>query len=109
MPEQQLRAQLEALQQTLDDPEFDLSAEERRSLEELANNLEAGLLVREANEGSVAAPSLADGINLLVEDFAERYPSPSAPRRNVVQTLPTMGIWDAAIAAQAADCRACPA
>lgn len=92
MPEQQLRAQLEALQQTLDDPEFDLSAEERRSLEELANNLEARLLVSEANEESVADPSLADSINLLVEDFAERYPTLSATLRNVVQTLSNMGI-----------------
>lgn len=92
MPEQQLRAQLEALQQTLDDPEFDLSTEERRSLEELANNLEARLLVSEANEESVADPSLADGINLLVEDFAERYPTLSATLRNVVQTLSNMGI-----------------
>src|SRR5690606_33007690 len=92
MPEQQLRAQLEALQPTLDDPEFDLSAEERRSLEEPANNLEARLLVSEANEESVADPSLADGFTLLVEDFAERYPTLSPTLRIVVQTLSNMGI-----------------
>src|SRR5690606_16281969 len=108
MPEQQLRAQLEALQQTLDDPEFDLSAEERRSLEELANNLEARLLEGEANGERVAYPSLANGNNLLVEDFADRYPSPSATLHNVGQPDSNMGILDAAIAAQAADCRACP-
>lgn len=33
MPEQQLRAQLEALQQTLEDPEIQLSIQERSSLE----------------------------------------------------------------------------
>src|SRR5690606_30818709 len=106
MPEQQLRAQLEALQQTLDDPEFDLSAEERRSLEELANNLEARLLVSEAKEESVADPSLADGINLLVEDLAERYPTVYATLRNVVQTLSNMRLRAATIASRAAACRA---
>ena len=92
MPEQQLRAQLEALQQTLDDPEISLSAEEHSSLEELANHIEARLLVREANEESLADPSLVDGVNLMVEELSERYPTLSATLRNVVQTLSNMGI-----------------
>lgn len=92
MPEEQLRAQLEALQQTLDDPEIQLSDNERRSLEELANNLEARLLVREANEESLADPNLVDGVNLMVEEFAERYPTLAATLRNVGQALSNMGI-----------------
>lgn len=92
MPEEQLRTQLEALQQTLDDPEIQLSDNERRSLEELANNLEARLLVREANEESLADPNLVDGVNLMVEEFAERYPTLSATLRNVGQALSNMGI-----------------
>lgn len=92
MPEQQLRAQLEALQQTLEDPEIQLSAEERDSLEELANNLEARLLVREANEESLADPNLVDGVNLMVEEFSERYPTLAATLRNVGQALSNMGI-----------------
>ena len=92
MPEQQLRAQLEALQQTLEDPAIQLSIQERSSLEELANNLEARLLVREANEESVADPSLVDGVNLLVDDFSERYPTLAATLRNVGQILSNMGI-----------------
>lgn len=92
MPEQQLRAQLEALQQTLDDPEIELSASERLALEELANNLEARLLVREANEESIADPSLVDGVNLMVEEFSDRYPTLAATLRNVGQALSNMGI-----------------
>ncbi|MFA5679159.1 MAG: DUF4404 family protein [Pseudomonas sp.] len=92
MPEQQLRAQLEALQQTLDDPDIQLSTTERHSLEELANNLEARLLVREANEESLADPNLVDGVNLMVEEFSERYPTLAATLRNVGQVLSNMGI-----------------
>lgn len=92
MPEQQLRAQIEALRQTLDDPEVELSIQERSSLEALINNLEARLLVSEANEESLADPSLVDGVNLMVEELAVRYPTTAATLRNVMQSLSNMGI-----------------
>ena len=92
MPEQQLRAQLEAVQQTLDDPEIRLSAEERSSLEALTDHLEARLLVKEANEDGLTDPNLVDGVNLMVEELSERYPTTAATLRNVMQSLANMGI-----------------
>ncbi|PRB82061.1 DUF4404 family protein [Pseudomonas sp. MYb185] len=92
MPEEQLKAQLESLQQTLNDPDTQLSAEERSSLEALANTLEARLLVREADEDAVNDPSLVDGVNLMIEEFSERHPTLAATLQNVVQTLSNMGI-----------------
>lgn len=92
MPEQQLRAQLEALRQTLGDREIQLSIQERSSLEALVNHLEARLLVSEANQDSLADPSLADSVNRMVEDLAVRYPTTAATVRNVMQSLSNMGI-----------------
>ncbi|WP_188635745.1 DUF4404 family protein [Halopseudomonas pertucinogena] len=92
MSEQQLRDQLEALRQTLDDREIQLSIEERSALESLANNLEARLLVREANDESVADPSLVDGVHLMIEELEVRYPSTATMVRNIMQTLSNMGI-----------------
>lgn len=92
MPEHQLRAQIEALRETLDDRDIQLSIQERSSLEALVNNLEARLLVKEANEDSLADPSLVDGVNLMVEELAVRYPTTAATLRNVVQSLSNMGI-----------------
>lgn len=92
MPEHQLRAQIEALRETLDDRDIQLSIQERSSLEALVNNLEARLLVKEANEDSLADPSLVDGVNLMVEELAVRYPTTAATLRNVAQSLSNMGI-----------------
>ena len=92
MPEQQLRTQLEALNQTLNDPEIRLSAEERSSLEALADHIEARLLVREATEDNTTDPTLVDGVNLMVEELSERYPTTAATVRNIMQTLSNMGI-----------------
>lgn len=92
MPEQQLRTQLEALQQTLDNPTINLSPKERSSLEALASRLEAHLLVSEASEESADDPTLVDGVNLMVEELSERYPTTAATLRNIVQTLSNMGI-----------------
>ena len=92
MPEQQLRTQLEALQQTLNDPEIRLSAKERHSLEALADHIEARLLVREATEDNTTDPTLVDGVNLMVEELSERYPTTAATVRNIMQTLSNMGI-----------------
>ena len=92
MAEEQLRAQLESLQQTLNDPDIILTAEERISLLALADNLEARLLVSESNEESLADPSLVDGVNLMVEEFSERHPTLAATLQNVVQSLSNMGI-----------------
>src|SRR5690606_27776304 len=76
------------------------------SLEDLANNLEARLLVSVANGESMADPSQADGIRLLVGDFADRYPTLTAILRNVEQTLSNLDLRDAAIDAQAPERRA---
>lgn len=92
MAEEQLRAQLESLQQTLNDPDIILTAEERISLQALADNLEARLLVSESNEESLADPSLVDGVNLMIEEFSERHPTLAATLQNVVQSLSNMGI-----------------
>lgn len=92
MPEHQLRTQIEALRQTLSDRDTQLSIQERSSLEALINHLEARLLVTEANEESLADPSLVDGVNLMVEELAVRYPTTAATVRNVMQSLSNMGI-----------------
>lgn len=92
MPEHQLRTQIEALRQTLSDRDIQLSIQERSSLEALINHLEARLLVTEANEESLADPSLVDGVNLMVEELAVRYPTTAATVRNVMQSLSNMGI-----------------
>ncbi|WP_193074275.1 DUF4404 family protein [Pseudomonas sp. FME51] len=92
MAEEQLQAQLESLQQTLNDPDIILTAEERISLQALADNLEARLLVSESNEESLADPSLVDGVNLMIEEFSERHPTLAATLQNVVQSLSNMGI-----------------
>lgn len=92
MAEEQLKAQLDSLQQTLNDPEIILTAEERRSLEALANSLEARRLVSESNEESLADPSLVDGVNLMIEEFSERHPTLAATLQNVAQSLSNMGI-----------------
>ena len=92
MSEHQLRTQVQALRQTLADREIQLSIQERSSLEALVNHLEARLLVSEANEESLADPSLADSVNRMVEELAVRYPTTAATLRNVMQTLSNMGI-----------------
>lgn len=92
MADEHLQAQLESLHQTLNDPAIVLSEEERSSLETLAINLEARLLVSEGSEEAVADPSLVDSVNLLVEEFSERHPTLSATLQNVVQSLSNMGI-----------------
>lgn len=92
MAEEQLKAQLDSLQQTLNDPDIILTAEERISLQALADNLEARLLVSESNEESLADPSLVDGVNLMIEEFSERHPTLAATLQNVAQSLSNMGI-----------------
>ncbi|MEJ6656605.1 MAG: DUF4404 family protein [Pseudomonas sp.] len=92
MAEEQLKAQLESLQQTLSDPEIILTAEERTSLHALADNIETRLLVSEGGEDALADPSLVDGVNLMIEEFSERHPTLAATLQNVVQSLSNMGI-----------------
>ncbi|HIZ51223.1 MAG TPA: DUF4404 family protein [Candidatus Pseudomonas excrementavium] len=92
MADEQLQAQLESLQQTLNDPEIILSEEERSAVQALADNLEARLLVSEAGEEGVADPSLVDSVNLLIEEFSERHPTLAGTLQNVVQSLSNMGI-----------------
>lgn len=92
MQEDHLKAQLESLQQTLNDPHADLSEADRSSLQTLATRLETRLLVSEEAEDSLSDPSLVDGVNLMIEEFSERHPTLAATLQNVVQTLSNMGI-----------------
>lgn len=92
MPKAQLQAQLDYLRQALNDPDAVLSDLERSSLEDLAKRLEARLLVSDSADDALSDPSLVDGMNLLVEEFAERHPMLATTLQNVMQTLSNMGI-----------------
>ncbi|HDY98711.1 MAG TPA: DUF4404 family protein [Pseudomonas sabulinigri] len=92
MPTQRLKAQLEALQDTLNDPNAELTAEERESLQGMANNIYARLLVKEGDEPAEEDPTLVDGVNLMAEQFAVRHPTLAGTLRNVMQSLSDMGI-----------------
>src|SRR5690606_28556438 len=108
MADEQLQAQLESLQQTLNDPDVTLSEEERSAVQALADNIEARLLVSEAGEEGVADPSLVDSVNLLIAEFSERHPTLAATLQNVVQSLSNIGICPHACpAAGRAGCPPC--
>lgn len=92
MPEEQLKAQLESLQQTLNDPNANLTDLERSSLESLTERLESRLLFSESADDALSDPSLVDGVNLMVEEFSERHPMLATTLQNVVQALSNMGI-----------------
>lgn len=92
MQEDHLKAQLESLQQTLNDPQADLSEADRNALQTLATRIETRLLVSEEAEESLSDPSLVDGVNLMIEEFSERHPTLAATLQNVGQILSNMGI-----------------
>ncbi len=92
MPEEQLKAQLKYLRQTLNDPNTVLTELERSSLQDLAERLEARLLVSDSANEALSDPSLVDGVNLMIEEFSERHPMLATTLQNVVQALSNMGI-----------------
>ncbi|MEH6566968.1 MAG: DUF4404 family protein [Halopseudomonas sp.] len=92
MPTQRLKAQLESLQDTLNDPNAELTAEEREALQNMANNIYARLLIQESDADAEEDPTLVDGVNLMAERFAERHPTLAGTLRSVMQSLSDMGI-----------------
>ena len=92
MPTQRLKSQLESLQDTLNDPNAELTAEEREALQNMANNIYAHLLIKEGDEPAEEDPTLVDGVNLMAEQFAVRHPTLAGTLRSVMQTLSDMGI-----------------
>ena len=91
MPTQQLKNQLEDLQRILAETDQPLSAEERASLQQLADRIEARLLAREQETGSDDT-SLVDSVNLSIEHFYARHPTVAGTLQRVVQALSDMGI-----------------
>ena len=93
MPTQQLKNQLEDLQRILAETDQPLSAEERASLQQLADRIEARLLAREQETGTETDDtSLVDSVNLSIEHFYARHPTVSGTLQRVVQALSDMGI-----------------
>lgn len=93
MPTQQLKNQLEDLQRILAETDQPLSAEERASLQQLADRIEARLLAREQETGTETDDnSLVDSVNLSIEHFYARHPTVAGTLQRVVQALSDMGI-----------------
>ena len=93
MPTQQLKNQLEDLQRILSETDQPLSAEERASLQQLADRIEARLLAREQETGmETDDTSLVDSVNLSIEHFYARHPTVAGTLQRVVQALSDMGI-----------------
>ena len=93
MPTQQLKNQLEDLQRILAETDQPLSAEERASLQRLADRIEARLLAREQETGTETDDtSLVDSVNLSIEHFYARHPTVAGTLQRVVQALSDMGI-----------------
>ncbi|MEH6670773.1 DUF4404 family protein [Halopseudomonas sp.] len=93
MPTQQLKNQLEDLQRILAETDQPLSAEERASLQQLADRIEARLLAREQETGmETDDTSLVDSVNLSIEHFYARHPTVAGTLQRVVQALSDMGI-----------------
>ena len=91
MPTQQLKNQLEDLQRILAETDQPLSAEERASLQQLADRIETRLLARE-QETETDDTSLVDSVNLSIEHFYARHPTVAGTLQRVVQALSDMGI-----------------
>ena len=93
MPTQQLKNQLEDLQRILAETDQPLSAEERASLQQLADRIEARLLAREQETGmETDDTSLVDSVNLSIEHFYARHPTVAGTLQRLVQALSDMGI-----------------
>lgn len=91
MPTQQLKNQLEDLQRILAETDQPLSPEERASLQQLADRIEARLIARE-QEADTDDTTLVDSVNLSIEHFYARHPTVAGTLQRVVQALSDMGI-----------------
>lgn len=95
MPAQQLKNQLENLQHILAETDQPLSPEERESLQQLSDRIEARLLVAEqraATEVDDEDANLVDSVNLSIEHFYARHPTVAGTLQRIVQALSDMGI-----------------
>ncbi|WP_373186140.1 DUF4404 family protein [Halopseudomonas sp.] len=91
MPAQQLKNQLENLQRILAETDEPLSPEERESLQQLADRIEARLLAVQ-HDTDMEDTNLVDSVNLSIEHFYARHPTVAATLHRVVQALSDMGI-----------------
>lgn len=91
MPAQQLKNQLENLQHILAETDEPLSPEERESLQQLADRIEARLLAAQ-HDTEVEDTNLVDSVNLSIEHFYARHPTVATTLQRVVQALSDMGI-----------------
>lgn len=95
MPAQQLKNQLENLQHILAETDQPLSPEERESLQQLSDRIEARLLAAEQRtetEVDDEDANLVDSVNLSIEHFYARHPTVAGTLQRIVQALSDMGI-----------------
>lgn len=97
MPAQQLKNQLENLQHILAETDQPLSPEERESLQQLSDRIEARLLVAEQRtetevDDEDEDANLVDSVNLSIEHFYARHPTVAGTLQRIVQALSDMGI-----------------
>ncbi|WP_339845953.1 DUF4404 family protein [uncultured Halopseudomonas sp.] len=91
MPAQQLKNQLEDLQRILAETDQPLAQEERESLQQLHDRIEARLSAAQ-HEYSQDDATLVDSLNLSIEHFYARHPRVAGSLQRVVQALSDMGI-----------------
>lgn len=91
MPAQQLKNQLEDLQRLLAETDQPLSPQERQSLQQLHDRIEARLLTTQG-ESNPEDANLVDSVNLSIEHFYARHPTVAGTLQRVVQALSDMGI-----------------
>lgn len=91
MPAQQLKNQLVDLQRILAETDQPLSPEERHSLQQLHDRIEARLLATQ-DESDPEDANLVDSVNLSIEHFYARHPTVAGTLQRVVQALSDMGI-----------------
>lgn len=91
MPAQQLKNQLEDLQRLLAETDQPLSPQERQSLQQLHDRIEARLLTTQG-ESNPEDANLIDSVNLSIEHFYARHPTVAGTLQRVVQALSDMGI-----------------
>ncbi|WP_415057437.1 DUF4404 family protein [Halopseudomonas sp.] len=93
MPMQELKSQLDSLHAILADTDQSLSVEERHSLQQLADRIEARLLrAQQEINVEVEDVNLADTVNLSIEHFYARHPAVAGTLQRVMQALSDMGI-----------------
>jgi hypothetical protein len=90
MPETRLRATLEELQRTLEEPSA-LDAESRELLNELLEDIQT-LLARAPEEREEADSSLLDRLAEIARRFEKSHPSLTAAVGRVANALSNLGI-----------------